>query len=81
MFSGVKSFFKFIKDEITKGRQVYIEGRLRTRNWEDQEGVRHYTTEILARGIKLLGKKTDTESSIKEAPIDEEAPEDEDVPF
>lgn len=39
----------------TKGKQVYIEGRLRTRQWEDKDGVPRYTTEIMATNHQLLG--------------------------
>lgn len=42
---------------VQKGSQLYIEGKLRTRSWEDQQGNKRYVTEILADKIKLLGKK------------------------
>jgi single-strand DNA-binding protein len=38
----------------TKGRRVYIEGRLRSRDFEDRDGIRRYTTEIVAETVKLL---------------------------
>ncbi len=44
---------------ITKGTQLFIEGKLRTRSWTDQAGVKRYTTEIVADNIRLLGKKGD----------------------
>ena len=44
---------------VKKGTQVYIEGRLRTRSWDDQTGNKRYTTEILADNLQLLGKKSD----------------------
>jgi single-strand DNA-binding protein len=40
---------------LTKGKQVYIEGRMQTRNWEDQQGQKRYTTEVVAEEIFLLG--------------------------
>lgn len=40
---------------LKKGRQVYIEGRLRTRKWTDKEGVERYSTEIVANALQLLG--------------------------
>ena len=46
---------KFVK----KGTQLYIEGRIRTRAWDDQTGNKRYTTEIMADNLQLLGKKTD----------------------
>ena len=40
---------------LTKGRQAFIEGSLRTRSWEDQSGQKRYTTEVVARNIQFLG--------------------------
>ncbi|MBX2989272.1 MAG: single-stranded DNA-binding protein [Bdellovibrionaceae bacterium] len=40
---------------LSKGRQVYIEGRLQTRNWEDKQGQKRYTTEIVANTVQFLG--------------------------
>lgn len=40
---------------LAKGRQVYLEGRLQTRSWEDKEGNKRYTTEIVARDVQFLG--------------------------
>jgi single-strand DNA-binding protein len=40
---------------LAKGRQVYIEGRLQTRNWEDQQGQKRYTTEVIANTVQFLG--------------------------
>lgn len=40
---------------LSKGRQVYVEGRLQTRPWEDQQGQKRYTTEIVASQVQFLG--------------------------
>jgi single-strand DNA-binding protein len=40
---------------LKKGRTVYIEGRIQTRSWEDKEGQKRYTTEIVAQDLVLLG--------------------------
>ena len=40
---------------LSKGRQVYLEGRLQTRSWEDQQGQKRYTTEIVATTVQFLG--------------------------
>lgn len=48
---------------LTKGRLVYIEGKLRTRSYEDKEGVRRYTTEIVAESFNILGRKSDFDST------------------
>jgi len=42
---------------IKKGSQIYVEGRIRSRSWDDQNGVKHYATEILADTIQLLGRR------------------------
>ncbi|WP_164122486.1 MULTISPECIES: single-stranded DNA-binding protein [Sphingobacterium] len=48
---------------LTKGRLVYIEGKLRTRSYEDKEGVRRYTTEIVAESFNILGRRSDFEAT------------------
>ncbi|MGE3962437.1 MAG: single-stranded DNA-binding protein [Dehalococcoidia bacterium] len=40
---------------LSKGRLVYVEGRLQTRSWEDQQGQKRYTTELIAQEVKFLG--------------------------
>lgn len=40
---------------LSKGRQCYVEGRLQTRSWEDQQGQKKYTTEIVANTVQFLG--------------------------
>lgn len=42
---------------LTKGKLVYIEGKIQTRNWEDKEGVKRNTTEIIASDMKMLDSK------------------------
>jgi len=44
-----------IKDFLVKGKQIYLEGRLQTRQWEDKEGQKRYTTEVKADKVVLLG--------------------------
>lgn len=44
---------------LRKGSQVYVEGKLRTRSWEDQTGNKRYTTEIVADNFTMLSKKDD----------------------
>ncbi|MTK54395.1 single-stranded DNA-binding protein [Paludibacter sp.] len=45
---------------VKKGSQLYIEGKIRTRQWEDQNGNKRYTTEIYADVMQLLGKRADS---------------------
>jgi len=44
-----------LQEYLTKGKQIYIEGRLQTRQWDDKDGNKRYTTEIKADRITLLG--------------------------
>jgi single-strand DNA-binding protein len=45
------------KSHLKKDQQVYIEGRLQTRGWEDEEGKRHYRTELVANEMIVLGDR------------------------
>jgi len=47
---------------IRKGNQIYVDGKIRTRSYDAQDGSKRYITEILADTIQLLGKKTDNGS-------------------
>lgn len=47
---------------LSKGQQVYIEGRLQTRRWEDDEGNKRSTTEVVAREMIMLGDRRDKSS-------------------
>lgn len=60
---------------LKKGNLTSIEGKITTRSWEDKEGNKKYTTEIIAERVKLLEKKTKQE----EAPQDDESGDD--LPF
>ena len=44
-----------LNEYLTKGKQIYVEGRLQTRQWDDKEGVKRYTTEIRGDRVVLLG--------------------------
>lgn len=73
---------------LRKGAQVYIEGRLRTRKWQDKTGADRYTTEIIANEMQLLGGKGDGQRSERpaqaKAPAQQQASGDEfndDIPF
>ncbi len=46
---------------LQKGKLVYIEGKLRTRSFEDKEGIKKYTTEVVAENFTMLGRKSDFE--------------------
>ena len=44
-----------VSQYITKGKPVFIEGRLQTRSWDGDDGVKHYRTEVIAQTVQLLG--------------------------
>lgn len=48
---------------LKKGKLIYVEGKIKTRSWDDKEGVKRYTTEIVADSFTMLGKKEDGASS------------------
>jgi single-strand DNA-binding protein len=72
---------------LVKGKLVFVEGRIRTQSWEDKEGVKRYTTEIIASDMRMLDSKGQRsgEGSSEEPPLPHsgaDAPmSEEDVPF
>ena len=51
---------------LSKGQQVFVEGRLQTRSWEDKEGAKHYKTEIIASKVLFLGQRKQSVESDKD---------------
>ena len=85
---------EFCEKYLDRGRQIYLEGKLRTRSWQDKEGNKRYSTEVTAQTIVLLGKREvtvedqDTESPPDSFPAEEssqpsggEGEGDDEVPF
>ena len=71
---------------LNKGKQVYVEGRLRTRSWDDRDGNKRWTTEIIATTMQMLGSPGDqgaVEAEIPDTggPTDSDADQEDDVPF
>ena len=80
---------------LRKGSQVYIEGKLRTRKWQDKDGKDRWTTEIIADDMQMLGSRSgsgapasndssrsnDPAGSNSPPPAGSEAPLDDDIPF
>ena len=60
---------------LHKGQQVYIEGRLQTRNWEDKEGKRHTSVEVVANEMLMLGDRREASSSSQESEENEDQSE------
>ena len=79
---------EFAGEWLKKGRKVYIEGKLQTRSWEDKDGVKRYTTEIVGDTFTMLDSKSDADrqassSGAGEAPpvANDSAEEEDDLPF
>ncbi len=73
---------------LSKGRQVYVEGRIQTNAWEDKEGNKRYTTEIVANTVQFLGGRDVGDSPRPQGPpvpdysgAPKQGPEDDDIPF
>lgn len=49
-----------VEKYVKKGTQLYVEGRIRTRSWDDQSGNKRYTTDIVADTIQLLGRRPES---------------------
>lgn len=68
------------KQHLSKGRLVYIEGRLQTRHWEDPDGNKHSSTEIVANEMIMLDDRRDSGSGGYDDD-EEEVDEEEEFPF
>ncbi len=71
---------------LSKGAQVYIEGKIRTRKWQDNNGQDRYTTEVVADQMQMLGSRDNNLSAPKQEtgyrkPQAQSTFDDEDVPF
>ncbi len=77
------------KEYLKKGNMVYVEGHIQNRTWEDQNGQKHYVSEIVASDLKLLdgnAQRSSSSSSPAAPPVDIEPPQDvepnqDEVPF
>ena len=65
------------KQYLSKGQQVYIEGRLQTRHWDDAEGNKHTSVEIVASEMIMLGDRRDS----AETAADSETTDEDEFPF
>jgi single-strand DNA-binding protein len=68
------------KQYLTKGQQVYIEGRLQTRRWEDGDGAKHTNVEIVANEMMILGERREGSANnpTSETPV---ADDEDEFPF
>ena len=66
---------------LKKGQLVYMEGKLQTRNWEDKDGIKRYTTEVVCDMFTMLGRKMDSDSNQQAAPASTSNDDEDDLPF
>ncbi|MFP4496494.1 MAG: single-stranded DNA-binding protein [Halochromatium sp.] len=66
---------------LTKGSRVYLEGRLQTRQWQDQAGQERTTTEIIAERMTMLGNKGATHGAASGSAPHDATPFDDELPF
>jgi len=60
------------KQHLRRGQQVYVEGRLQTRSWEDHEGKKRFRTELVANEMILLGGRRSVSEAIESTGVGEE---------
>jgi len=75
-----KGLAEMCNEHLSKGSKVFIEGKLRTRKWEDQDGNIRYSTEIVVRDLEMLGgRQEETASQPNKENVEPPMPDD--VPF
>lgn len=83
---------EFAGEYLSKGKLIYLEGRIQTSSWEDQQGQKKYKTEIVVSELQMIGSKSDTsgssveeqngeEAKVNETPQQPAAEEEDDLPF
>lgn len=66
---------------LSKGRLVYVEGRLKTRSWEDRQGQKRYTTELVAQEVRFLSSAGDAQEDVPSRDINEGDIDPDHLPF
>ena len=65
-----------VKNYLTKGSQVAVEGRIQVRNYDDQNGQKRYVTEVIANNVEFLGSKNSSNNTSNDSNNDEPTPYD-----
>ena len=65
---------KVAESYVKKGSQLYIEGRIRSRSYDDKDGIKRYITEIVGDNMQMLGRKSDNEQAPTQATGQTQAP-------
>lgn len=72
---------EFVSKYFKKGQQVGIIGRIQTRNWEDEQGQKHYVTEVIAEEVYFADTKKEESTSVPTEENQFEITDDDDLPF
>lgn len=72
---------EFVSKYFKKGQQVGVIGRIQTRNYDDEQGIKHYVTEIIAEEVYFAGDKKDATQNEVQATDDFEITNQDDLPF
>jgi single-strand DNA-binding protein len=74
---------EIVGEYVKKGQQICVTGKIKTRQWEDKEDVKRWTTEIIANRVVFLGKKQDSgeHPAFEKPPENQEVKYDDDIPF
>ena len=71
---------EIVGEYLVKGRQVFVEGRIQTRSWDDENGVKKFMTEIVINNMQMLGNNRAPATEVEEPKEGEYTPS-EDMPF
>ena len=74
---------EFVGKYFKKGQQILVSGRIENRNWTDQQGVKHYATDVIAEEVDFAGSKTEnnTNNNTENADITDFTSESDSLPF
>jgi single-strand DNA-binding protein len=82
---------EIVNEYLRKGRQVYVEGSLQTREWTDRDGNKRYTTEVRAQRVQMLGRRDERDEAAAGTPSEAAGPgpdtapeggyDEDDIPF
>lgn len=72
---------EFASKYFVKGQEILVRGRLQNRTWDDENGVKHYATDIIADEINFCGKKSENANDISQTPVETTENNSDDLPF
>ena len=80
----MEDLLRFAEQYLKKGSKIFVEGKLQTRDWEDSEGKKRYTTEVIAREMTMLDSRGDSDAGSQansSKPKQDNDKFEEDIPF